>query len=235
MADLGMTAAVMVDAIEAFTELVGPSNATALQYLNDGLRRFARGVYRDERGTRLTHSWSFKKEINTLPLVDGTGDYALPSDFGGLIDDFTYQYLSGGKVGDISRKSPEFIYDYRSRTETTGRAEYFTIIPVDFVTATGQRWQVMFAPTPDANQTIYYRYRVLISALTDGAVYPPGGADFSDVVLQAGLARAEFLGGKVNGPMEAMYLEMMADAVSFDKAQLSPGFQIQTMADVRIK
>ena len=87
MADLALAADAMADRIENLTG--NTTAANALGFLNDGYRRVLAGT--DPRdGT--THLWSFLKVFAKLQLLTDDFDYSLPTDFGGLILPFTYEF-----------------------------------------------------------------------------------------------------------------------------------------------
>lgn len=76
--DLCKTAGAMVDDIEAYMGWSSPSAANtawALARLNDGMRRFLKGQYLDDRNVRQVHVWSFLRPTSTIiiwPTATGT-------------------------------------------------------------------------------------------------------------------------------------------------------------------
>src|SRR3972149_1254990 len=58
-----------------WTTPTAANTAWALDRLNDGMRRFLKGQWIDERGVRLTHIWSFlrpEEQIIIWPTATGT-------------------------------------------------------------------------------------------------------------------------------------------------------------------
>ena len=58
--------------------------------INSGLRQFYSPPPAKLNGIDYLHQWSFLRPVTTLSLVSGTGDYDLPTDFGGIIGKLTY-------------------------------------------------------------------------------------------------------------------------------------------------
>ena len=227
MADLCLTADVMVDRIlvvQGFTvsAATAAQRIDALARLNDGYRRFLRGDYLDVDGHVQVHDWSFLKVWATLELVDGTGTYSAPAGFGGLPKPFIYDYVSGTNFDEIEMRGPETVERLQRDSAEEGTASSVAVQPLTFVAATGQRWQFYFDPVPDTDRTVNVRYRLLGTALTDSnTVYPQGGTEFCDIILQAGKAEYERLSSGASGPEEGTYNVFMRAGVARDRASFS--------------
>ena len=81
----------------------------------------------------------------------------------------------------------------------------------------GTFWDVLFWPTPSTVRALTYKYKLMLSAL-DGStyVYPLGGPDFAQVILQACLAKAEQMKLHVVGPQTALAQAEMLAAIRRD-------------------
>lgn len=229
MSDLSVAASTMVD--EVFDYIGGTDSenswdrADALKFLNRGYSRFLRGTYMDERGSRLTHLWSFLQIYTTVSLAEDEYLIDLPAGFGGLLGKITHQYSSSDDRPETKLLTPADLRDKWRRygTTETGTPKYFAIQPKALVAATGQRYQLLCYPTADGAYTMDYAYRLLAAPLTDGAVYAYGGADHADVIIQCGLAVAEAQAFKMQrGPMWAKAEELMLDSVNFDRTLMRP-------------
>ena len=74
MADLCLAYSEIVDLVETFMGWTSPTadnKAWALARVNEGLRRFLKGQYRDESGLASTHLWSFLQPTATLSVTKG--------------------------------------------------------------------------------------------------------------------------------------------------------------------
>ncbi len=186
--------------------------------LNAGFRRFLRGGYADELQVNSVHRWSFLDVLGPLNLVlaQSATTYDLPTDFGGIIEPPAYAY-TGDQQPSLARVSPERVREEWRDDNTEAQPKYYAIEPKAFNESDGQEWQLLVAPVPDASYTIKYRYSVILAELDDSAVnYPPGGAIFCDVIVQAGLAAAEKKRGDVAGHHEQLYQMMLREAIARD-------------------
>jgi len=155
--------------------------------------------------------------------VPSKGIYDLPADFGGLLGAFLYQH-SGSDRPAIEERPPEWIQAQWRKDKVLGPPRYYALVPAAFVAATGQRWQAWLYPLPDEARVLRYRYRVLANALTDDpAVYPLGGPDASDAIMEAGLAAMERSRNVLNGPHEQEYHKHMRALVALDSAAYAAG------------
>lgn len=97
----------------------------------------------------------------TYTVGDAAWQYALPDDFGGLIESFRWPKNTGYER--MTSVSVERILALRAGSDTTGEPYYYAMRPLPFVTGTGQRWQALFYPTPSNARTMYYRPRLMPS------------------------------------------------------------------------
>jgi hypothetical protein len=205
--------------------------ADALDLLNDGFRRFLRGGYADELQANTVHRWSFLEPVASFDTTADQSTFDLPAGFGGLVDEPVYDF-SGTTVGpDLQRVSPETIRQMWRDTNTTDQPSYYAVEPKAFDGTTGQRWQLLLAPVPDAVYAISYRYSLIVDALEDDTKFPPGGAMYCDVILQAALAAAERTSGDVAGHHEQLYQMMLREAIARDATTMNE-VQVEQLTDV---
>jgi len=80
----------------------------------------------------------------------------------------------------------------------------------------GQRWEVLFHPTPDASYTLHYRYKVLANKLENDDDIPIGGVEHAQLIRQMAIAEAELAQDKTTGPQTATAQQMLAQAMMED-------------------
>lgn len=164
--------------------------------------------------------------------VSSTGIYNAPSDFGGLIEGFTYAYDRGDGLPAIHRTSPKRVMEYWRDTNYTEESLWWALEPQTFVAATGQQRRFLFAPIPDEERVLNYRYRADVAPPTDSSNYPIGGPDMGAAILQCGLAEAEKLYGKlINGTQEQAAQIKMAAAIVIDKQFFNVGTSVESLND----
>lgn len=171
----------------------------------------------------------------TAFTITNDGWYWLPNDFGGFVNPPEYAYGTTTNP-DLTRCSPEEIRRYwKSQSTTdTGQPAYYAVEPKTFVAATGQRWRLLVSPKLlDADYVLHFRYRIVGAALTDSTtVYPMGGAEYEEVVLQAGRAAAELHGSDAQGAHEGTYQLLVQEAVALDENTMgAPDVEQLTDAD----
>ena len=98
-----------------------------------------------------------------------------------------------------------------------GDTVYWAVVPKAFVSATGQRWQLVVAPPPDEAMVWHYRFRVLADILTDAAIFPLGGAQHTETIKAASIADAEFVTSRTAGFAENRYQELMGLSIDADR------------------
>jgi hypothetical protein len=164
----------------------------------------------------LSHEWRFMRPTTTLATVADDYDYTLPDSFGYLIGDFTYasadnrtQHIQIVGEGDIRRMR-------QGGTVPTGYPRYAAIRPMNTAATTGQRFEAIFFPTPNAIYTLSYQYQVLKDAVTTALPYPFGGAMHAETILQSCLAIAEERSDDVSGLHGAKFIERLKASVSAD-------------------
>ena len=242
MADLCLTTRQMVSRLVAYLfgvdyddpSVTAEQKQEAVDSLNSGLRRFLRGGYIDELESNAVHRWSFLEPVDSLTTTADQGYVDLPADFGGLAGEMVYDDADSGETPALEQSSPETIQQMWAEDTTTGRPQFYAVVPTDFEGTTGQRWRLLLAPKPDAAYTLSYRYSVIVDALADSdSQYPPGGAMVCDVILQAALAAAERASGDVAGHHEQLYQAMLREAVALDSATTDAP-QIEQLSDADV-
>ena len=125
----------------------------------------------------------------------GRQNMDLDDDFGGIEGTITYQGQSGKPPIEIIGSNQ--IRELRNRQSVPIRAPYVAAVRprdvADQADATGQRWEVMFFPTPDAAYVLTFQYIALVGKMVPGAAgsNPVGGALHSRTILASILAEAE--------------------------------------------
>lgn len=99
-----------------------------------------------------------------------------------------------------------------------GLPKYAAIRPLRSEGDEAQRWQVVFYPTPNSDRTLYYRYTIAPPPVSDDRLWPYGGKQHAETILQSCLSVAEQRETKdANGPATARFLERLAASIQLDK------------------
>lgn len=147
--------------------------------------------------------------------------FALPSAFGGLIGDITFD--ASEACYPLQLVSEAQIRKLQQQTAYTGRPRFGAIRPRSSTGSAVQQFELIVYPEPDQNYTLHYRYFVRPRRLTSTNPYPYGGPEHAETILQACLAAAECdKGGR--GIHYEKFLERLTASVSVDESAMTPDF-----------
>lgn len=172
-------------------------------------------------GTVVTATGDYTASAKTFSIA--AGESRLPDNFGG--QDCTMQFASGSTTAvpaAIQMTSVNGIIRMRQQVSQTAPPRFFAIRPITLAEATGQRWEAMWYPEPDADYTLECQYRLLADATTDGAYYVWGGVAHRNTVLAVCKAEAELTMNDQPGPWEARYRECLEQSKSYDAMAVGP-------------
>lgn len=135
----------------------------------------------------LTGNASAEKSGDTFSIAS-TGDYYLPSTFGGMVGKELMIDSSTTQYGPIEKVVQSFIERQRSLQPTwTGIPRYWSTRWRTETSSAAQRQELMLFPTPDAAYTINYQYEHYVDQLSSNN-YPPGAQAYSDLFIKGVLA-----------------------------------------------
>ena len=157
------------------------------------------------------------------PDGDSTANSRMPDAFGG--QNLTLQYAADSEQFEqaVSFTSVTAILRYRQASARTGPPRPFAVRPITLTEATGQRWEMLFWPTPDQNYTLEAHYQVLPDATTDGTNYVWGGVAHRNTVIEAVLAEAERrLNDTRDGLHEAEYQKCLQRSIDYERRAHTP-------------
>ena len=109
------------------------------------------------------------------------------------------------------------------RVDTTGVPQYCAVRPITSDGTDGQRFEVMFYPTPSSSYTLSYKYVILMDLITSDAPYPWGGMPHTETILASCLAVAEERiedGG--DGSKQGKFMERLKSSVDHDRDMNCP-------------
>lgn len=134
--------------------------------------------------------WSFLYKWSTLAIsVAGGYDYTMDDDFGGL--DGPIKYTTDVSGFNIEETNPHRIAELRQNSNSTGRPYLYALRARSSDQSAGQKFELIFYPTPDASYTLVLPQMVLVNKLSASYPYPLGGMSVSQAVLECCLWQAE--------------------------------------------
>ena len=181
-------------------------------YVQSGVRQF---YYPPAvEGVAAGHDWAFLQPTTTLVTTADDADQDLPDDFGRLLGDFLFE--PDQHVRPIVQVSVGRILAMRQYSDDSGIPEFAAIMHKTSDGTTGQRQQVMFAPTPDAAYTLTYHYEAFMSVLSAAAPYPLGGMKYAELLTESCLAVAEQRGDGERSVHWESFVRLLSSALLQD-------------------
>ena len=158
----------------------------AQDIVHRGYRQF---LYPINPKTGRTHLWSFLKTEAMIITQEGVLEYELPDDFG-------YFWYPPKYDSDVNRPNPQPTSVARLRAllsidSSNTYPQLFSITADRYDPLTGQRYKLMFYPTPDSNYTFRYGYIIEPVKLVNSTDLFIGGTRSSEAILEYSLAVAE--------------------------------------------
>lgn len=148
--------------------------------------------------------------------------YQLPDNFAGLEGYLTWQ-VGAGSYDPPRSVGEAMLRRLRSQPTGTGRPLHYAVRCKSSDGTTGQRWEIEFCPTPNAEYRFDYCYFVNAEALTAAAPYPLGGMTHAETIRLACLAAAEeTLDDAGPGPKLQLYVAALATSIRRDTEMHTP-------------
>lgn len=178
-----------------------------------------------DEGENPRYEWTFLRKTGTINTQNNDYDYDLPDDFGGTLLDSSTRYAAGNGNLQLKKVDEQIIEQKRAKDQRWGAPRYFAVRNKTHAPSTGQRWEMLVYPTPSTNTStvnsiISFRYVYIPNILDSTNTYPVGGGQYSEVILAAHLACAEFKqDDEPNGPMMERFKTLLGTAMRNDKQQ----------------
>jgi len=161
------------------------------------------------------HNWTWLHPSKTLSTAVGDYDYNLPDDFGRLVGDIHFPAETAYPA--IVQVSTGDILEMKSLNDDTGIPKFCAVRPRASDGTSGQRWELILWPKPQAIWALLYKYEAYTGKLTDAAPYPLGGMELAEVYIESCLAVAE---QRVNDGADIhtqAFQVLLTDAVARDR------------------
>lgn len=171
----------------------------------------------------LSSAWTLTTETAATYVLYHDGNYDLPDDFGGIEGNITYADESSYK-GDIVLVGEGMIRSSRSGSSDSSLSSYPTMAAVrpkeQTTMTTGQRFEIMLYPTPDAAYVLNYRKLILPQALVDTTLtHPYGGMIHTETIEASCLAIVEMQDADKRGSKRLWdyFLTRLSASIQADK------------------
>ena len=183
------------------------------QLLKRGLRWF---YYPMKPESDERYSWSFMLQTGSLSLTNADADYDLPDDFAGIVDG---DVLFSATNRRVSKCPMDRLLNLRAVEGGTGVPKYFAVRAKAVAPTTGNRYEMIFHPTPNASLTAVFRYPIAANVIDGTNKYPLGGALHSETIIAAVLAAAEErMDDSAKGERFEKFQQLLAASIRADMA-----------------
>ena len=135
------------------------------------------------------YDWTFRRRYASLSTESGLYIYEFPEDFAGLRTPFRFSSLTG--YPPLKEVSDGTLLELRNFGENNAYPENFAVRAGKHSPETGQRYEVLFWPTPGTVYDLYYSYHMMPPMMSNDDDVHMGGAEYSECVLKFCLAAAE--------------------------------------------
>lgn len=167
------------------------------------------------------HVWSFLCITATLTTVADQSENDLPDNYA-YYDSPYIPYAPTTAYPAVKVIGEGQLLQKRAAGDITGRPLFAAVRPksgTEDDSDEGQRFEVMWFPTPDSAYSLYWPIFILPDKLTASAPYPLGGSKHSDTIEELCLAAAEELEDDGPGIHSQRAAERLRASVLLDRAQ----------------
>jgi len=185
------------------TPTITASIDEAQKIVNDAYRNFV-----------TSYDWSFLKPEWQLTTIVNQWEYELPQDYKRLITPLHFSLSDA--YPPVRETTYEDIIYRRSVSDIDMYPERYATRAGTYDKDIGQRYMIVFYPTPDSSYTLHGRMEIMPVKLDSDADLPIGGAEFSGVLKQLCLAEAESSQDEVVGVQQQKAQAMLGQAMMND-------------------
>jgi hypothetical protein len=168
-------------------------------------------------GERYAHNWSFLKPVKAMTLVSGQYKYDFPEGFV-MLDGEEIVYEPGTAIiyPPIKRVAERQVAANLQLNHASSRPQWMAYRPKAFDEATGTRYEAVFWPVPDQEYVINYRCILNPTVMSEETTLPLGSPMDAQTLLEACLAAAEEIQGKL-GLHSKLFDDCLAASISRDR------------------
>lgn len=145
---------------------------------------------------------------------------AMPSDFESLDGPIYWHPDESLSNIPLERRSDNYLRMlYQDSNTDTWEQEpkFFALQPASVATTAAQTWLMSIWPTASTVMHFTFRYNVQMSDLDSTNTTPPGGAQHSELILEACLSEVELKYNDAPGPHTEKYFGLLASSIKLDR------------------
>ncbi len=165
----------------------------------------------------LSYPWSFLRKTTTLSTETGVYVYQLPTDFRDLRGSRTLNFSANSSYPPVTETGEDEVNEQRAINISSSYPQLFAIRTGDYSPETGQRYEMIFWPMPDATYVLTYPYTIMPAAMANTTDIPIGGIETTEVIKEFCLAAAETEADEVTGVHSNLAQMELVKAITADK------------------
>lgn len=171
-----------------FLGWITPTNSTPVLSANiDDAKKIVNDAYAKFINSA---SWSFLKPEWQLTTIIGKWEYLLPEGFI-KFESKRLIYSQSDAYSPVDETGVENILNARASLGIDSCPEHYAVRADKYDPEFGQRFEIIFYPTPDASYTLNGQIAIMPVKLSNDNDLPIGGPEYSSVLKQMCLAEAE--------------------------------------------
>jgi hypothetical protein len=176
----------------------------------------------DPAASAVAHKWSFLSPQRTLVTAANVGTYDLPDDEFPLTGNLCYAPSQNYRL-EIQNVGPgKLARELMYNSNSTAKPQWCAIYPKDSDGTQGQRFQIAFAPIPDAVYSLTYTANIYPQVLTATRPYPLGGMIHGATIMAAMRAFAEVTYNDEESTCRNKFNERLRASISMDERDFKP-------------
>jgi len=146
----------------------------------------------------------------------------LPAAFSQFDGELECRSTADAMYGPISLSTAAEVRRRLATSSTFSYPEIVGVRPKEFDATVGQRYEAVFHPVPDAAYTYWYSYRVTPEMISTDNLYPLGGTEHGETIMEACLAAAERAEVGEASLHAAEFGLLLQNSLSIDKLHHAP-------------
>lgn len=210
MATLRLTFSDLYNEVARFLGTYGSSGPTG-----EDLTQAKNIVHSAYRRFLNSYSWSFLKPSFQIITVSGTWIYELPNDFSSIVGGIIFNSNDG--YPPLDELPVDTLMEMRSLSDYNNYPMFYATRAGSYTPETGQKWEILFYPTPGAAYTLHSRYKIYPKKLSNDNDLSIGLVDTDESLKALCLAEAESSKDEFLDVQEKKAIMLLQQAKEVDK------------------
>ncbi len=146
--------------------------------------------------------------------------FVLPNDFESLDGPVYWSPDQSLSNCPLQKRSDSYLRMLQQDSATDSFADepkFYALVPYTIATTNIQKWAMIVWPAVTGVLNFKFRYNVQMADLDGTNLYPPGGAQHSEMILEACLSEVELKYNDAPGPHTEKWMQLLASSIKLDR------------------